>query len=244
MAGFDARSKVVEVHCKGKDKPFYVHEDLLRQQFGKYGQTIDQASRTSGKVSIKLDLSNGALKYWVDWIYGKPMRDNDEFDDVELLLELHEYCYSQFHHPHVDHKCANACLDGIRTMLDFGINHCGLNDFFGIDGLLSLAEVVTRLEKPGGKGVQMLVDMLVYGDTWKSDHPAIADLIENTESATALAPVFQKLSFALAIKTHNLMHEGDADNVVSTPDPMSPHAYHSYAASDTACCGRRASVEE
>jgi hypothetical protein len=133
-------------------------------------------------------------------------------------------------------------------VLNYGFNHLGLSDCFGFNGigilgLRTLAEVATQLEKPGGKGVQMLVDMLVYCDTWESDHPAVADLIENMDSATALAPFLQKMSFALAIKAHNLMHEGDPDSVVATPDLMSPHAYHSHAASDTACCGRRASAE-
>jgi hypothetical protein len=209
---------------------------------------IDRAVNATGKASINLDLSDGALGYWLDWIYGKPMRDNDEFDDVRLLLELYEYCHSIFH-PQVDHKCANACLDRIRTILDYGFDRYRLSDCFGIYGfailgLPTLAEVATRLEKPSGKGVQMLVDLLVYSDgTWESDHPTVANLIENTDSATALTPFFQKLSFALAIKAHNLMHKGDPENVVATPDPMSPHAYHSHAASDTACCGRRVSVE-
>jgi hypothetical protein len=180
-----ARSKVIEIHSNDKDdKPFYVHEDLLRQQFGSYGQMIDQASQATGKASIKLDLSGRALNHWVDWIYSKPMRYNDELDDIELLLELHEYCHNHFH-PFVDHKCANACLDGIRTMLAYAFNHHGLNDCFGIHGLPTLAKVVNGLEKSRGKGVQMLVDLLVHSDTWESDHPAVADLIENTESSAA-----------------------------------------------------------
>lgn len=41
MVDFDVRSKIVEVHSNDKDEVFYIHEDLLRKHFGKYGQMID-----------------------------------------------------------------------------------------------------------------------------------------------------------------------------------------------------------
>lgn len=61
-------------------------------------------------------------------------------------------------------------------------------------------------------------------------------------TACAIFTTFS-MSYALAVKSHNLMHENDPDNAVSTPNPMSPHVCHSYGASEIACCGRQGSVE-
>ncbi|KAM0702431.1 hypothetical protein Q7P35_009859 [Cladosporium inversicolor] len=41
----------VEVHSNNREDFFYVHEDLLRKQFGKYDLMIDEAVETTGEAS-------------------------------------------------------------------------------------------------------------------------------------------------------------------------------------------------
>ena len=130
MVYFDARSPVIEVHSSDGEGLFYIHEHLLRQQFGNYGLMIDEAIRTVGKASIQLGLSDGALKEWFNWIYGEPMASNCDTDYFEPHLELYEYCHENSR-PKVDYECANACLDGTREMLTIGLDELGADEVFG-----------------------------------------------------------------------------------------------------------------
>lgn len=163
MVYFDVNSDVVEVHSTDGKDFFWVHEDLLRQQFGNYGAMIDEAVKNTGKYSIQLKMSHGALEQWIKRLYGEPLTDNNNSDDFRSLLELFEYSHTQFH-PETDHRCANACLDGIREMLDFDFRENYEFDIFGWNNYPTLVEVVTRLDKFNSKGVQMLVDMLVHSN--------------------------------------------------------------------------------
>jgi hypothetical protein len=118
MVYFDVSSDFIEVHSTDGKDFFYVHEDLLRKQFGNYGLMIDEAFKTTGKGSIQLKLSHGALEQWIKRLYGEPLEKNNESKYLKSLLELYEYSHNQFH-TEVDYGCANACLDGIREMLLF-----------------------------------------------------------------------------------------------------------------------------
>jgi hypothetical protein len=51
MVDFNVRSKVVEVHSNNKDDVFWVHDDLLRQQFGPYGMKVTTQYRDLGSDS-------------------------------------------------------------------------------------------------------------------------------------------------------------------------------------------------
>jgi hypothetical protein len=197
---------------------------------------IDEAIRTIGKASIQLGLSDGALKEWLNWIYGEPMTSNCDTDYFEPHLELYEYCHENSR-PKVDYECANACLDGTREMLTIGLDELGADEVFGSGTVPTLAELVSRLDKHNEKGSQMLVDLLVHCHYWHL--ASVADLIQETQSVPSMASFFQNLSHTFAVKSFNATQEDEPEHAISAPHPMSPHAYHSYGDGDTACCGRR-----
>jgi hypothetical protein len=64
----------------------------------------------------------------------------------------------------------------------------------------------------------------------------VANMVKDIEPVPDLASFFQKLSVAFAIRTWNATQEEGPKYVRSTPDPMSPHAYHSKRENDTRCC--------
>jgi len=197
---------------------------------------IDRAVKTTGKASIQLGMSDGALEEWIDWLYGgSPMRDHFNIDRLEQRLELYEYCHDHFY-PQVDHKCANACLDGIREMLAKGLDYSGAEEVFTGSVIPTIGELATRLGKHSEKGVQMLVDLLVHYDY--GDQMSAITLVKDMDSEPRLAPLFHKLTYAFAVKSFNETQEDGPELAISTPDPMSLHAYHSYPASKTACCGQ------
>jgi hypothetical protein len=197
---------------------------------------IDRAINATGKASIQLDMSDGALEEWIDWMYGTPMTDHCDIDYLEHRLELYEYCYDHFH-PEIDHECANACLDGIRAMLTNGVEDWGADEMFESGRIPPLPELAIRLGKHSEKGVEMLVDLLVHIDYW--DPISVVDLVKDMKSEPRLALLFHKLTCAFAIKSFNVTQEDGPEHAISAPDPMSPHAYHSFPASENACCGRR-----
>lgn len=236
MVDFKVDSDLVEVHSTDGKDFFWVHEDLLRQQFGNYHAMIDEAVKTTGTDSIQLNLSHGALEGWAKLLYGEPLGENNNNVYLKPLLELYEYSQTQFH-PEVDHRCANACLDGIRQMLAFDFREYYEFDIFGWNNYPTLVEVAARLDKFNGKGVQMLVDMLVHSSEMCWNAEAVDNMIKHIESVPCLTSFFQKLSAAFAIRACNATNE-DPECVISTPDPMSPHAYHSRREGATLCCGR------
>ncbi|KAM0702430.1 hypothetical protein Q7P35_009858 [Cladosporium inversicolor] len=172
-------------------------------------------------------------------MHAAALRRINNSEDFKLLLELYEYSHTQFP-SQVDHQCANACLDGIRAMLDFDFDEYCEVDIFGNKDIPTLVDVVTRLDKFNEKGVQMLVDILVHSNPRRRRASIAADMIKNTGPVPGLAGFFQKLSYAFAIKYSNATpdEEDDPDEVVSAPDPMSPHAYHSRSEGESLCCHR------
>jgi hypothetical protein len=199
---------------------------------------IDEAVKNTGTYSIQLNLSHQALEQWVKWLYGEELEREYDCTYFKPFLELYEYSHTKFH-PEVDHRCANACLDGMRAMLHHEFEGCCDVDLFGSKYLPTFVEVVTRLDKPGGRGVQMLVDMMVhtYGTYWYAE--AVDNMIKNIEPVPCLTSFFQKLSAAFAIRACNATNE-DPECVISTPNPMLRHAYHSKREGVTLCCGRLA----
>jgi hypothetical protein len=165
------------------------------------------------------------------------MADHADINCLEQVLQLYEYCHDHYH-PEIDHKCANACLDAIRAMLTNGVEDWGADEMLESGRIPSLSELAIRLGKHNEKGVQMLVDLLVHFDYW--DPASVVDLVKDMESQPRVAPLFHKLTCAFAAKSFNATQEDGPEHAISTPDPMSPHAYHSYRASETACCERRA----
>jgi hypothetical protein len=163
------------------------------------------------------------------------MADHFNIDYLEHHLELYGYCYDHFH-PQLDHKCANACLDGIRAMLAKGLDYFGAEEVFTGSIIPTLGELAIRLGKHSEKGVQMLVDLLVHYDY--GDQMSAITLVKDMDSEPRLAPLFHKLTCAFAVKSFNATQEDGPEHAISTPDPMALHAYHSYPASKMACCGQ------
>jgi len=228
MFKFDPRSKVVEVHSNNRNESFQVHECLLRQKFKNYDLMINQAIRTTGTPSVQVEMSDGALALWIEWLYGLPMDDRDDTDDPDLLeqqLEIYEYCHGRSP-SEIDHKCANACLDAICETLDSYFQIENVDQVFRDGASPTLVELVTKLDQPSGEGLQMLVDVLAH--RYASD-PGVLALIRNTELVPCLAPFFHKLSYAATVRNYNAAQEGGPECAVSTPDPMSSHAYHSHS---------------
>lgn len=129
---------------------------------------IDHALTTTGQASIRLNLSHGALTEWTKWLYGTQMGDaNTDTRYVWYLaplLELYEHSYIQFR-PEIDHKCANACLDAMLATLEHHLESSEDINIFGSNSVPSLVDLITTLEKCNGKGTQMLVDLIVHGNS-------------------------------------------------------------------------------
>lgn len=183
------RSKLIEIHSNDEDEPIYVHEDLLRKQSKNYDQMIDEAVQTNGKACIQLDLPAKAIEKWIGWMYGVPMQMLDDIDYFEPLLDL--YDYSQTHlRNRVDHKLANACLDGLRAVLRSGFEDYDVDWLFEASpNFPTLTEAVNRLGKHNGEGVQMLVDLLVHGSI--QDTSTVVNLVSNMKPAPCLASFSQ-----------------------------------------------------
>ena len=204
---------------------------------------IDHALAVTGRAAIQLNLSHGALVECTQWLYGTPMGDANTNEPnigyLAPLLELYEHSHIQFH-PNVDHTCANACLDAMQAILNHNLQHSGDFDVFGRGNVPTLVDFVTRLDRCNGKGTQMLVDVLVHGVICPLD---VAEIIEDTEPVPALAGFFHKVSYAVAIA---LVHDFNLlapehlqlsrEEHPKTPDPESPHAYHSRRQGEVLCC--------
>lgn len=246
MVQFDPRSRVIEVHGNYGGAPFYVHENFLRQPSGGYGEMIDHALASSGRATIRLNMSQGALAEWTKWLYGTKMGGpNANARDVAYLtplLELYEYSHIQFR-PEVDHECANACLDAILVILEHNLELSEDINIFGRGNVPTLVDFVTRLDRCNGKGTQMLVDLIVHT---KWSPLIVSEMIQMIEPVPALAGFFHKLSYATAIahvEDFNLdAPEGsklDRDEMPEIPDPEEPHLYHSRREGEALCCGRQ-----
>ena len=249
MVPFDPRSRVIEVHGNYGGAPFYIHEDFLRQPPAGYGAMIDRALATTGRATLRLDLSQGALAEWTKWLYGTKMGDPNANtpDTVYLtpLLELYEYSHVQFR-PEVDHNCANACLDAMLVILEYNLESSDDIEIFGRNNVPTLVDFVTRLDKCNGKGTQMLVDLIVH-EKWCPI--VLSEMIQMIEPAPALAGFFHKMSYAAAIahvEDFNMLAPEDCkldqDEIPKIPNPKSPHAYHSRREGELLCCGRQASL--
>lgn len=90
-----------------------------------------------------------------------------------------------------------------------------------------------------GKGVQMLVGVLVY----KSFFPyGLINLMnKGMESKACFTAFFQKPSYALAARSFNAAVD-DHEDYGTDPDPdfKSPHAYHTCKEGEKSCCGQEA----
>lgn len=239
MFDFDVHSDIIEVNSNDGEEFFYVHEDLLRQQFGDFGSMIDEAKRTTDKVSIKLDLSYGALRQCTEWLYGKPMKDKCDDCWLGAHLELYGYAHKHFL-PEVDHKCANASIDAILDILVIHIGCNGADQIFGSTAL-TLSDVVSKLVTRNGKGAQMLVDVLVYKSFFPDDLINLMNRIKGMKSKPCFTAFFQKLSYALAARSFNAAVD-DHEDYGTDPDPdfKSSHAYHTCKEGEKSCCGHEA----
>lgn len=238
------RSRTIEIHSKDRGLPFYVHETLLREASGLYGAMIDHVLKTTGKAAMRLNLSHGALAIWTMWLYGTPMVDdaNPDIEHLEPLLELYEYSHHRTR-PEADHKCANACLDAICTILDDQFDEFQFTNIFGHGNVPTFVDIITRLHACNGLGPQMVVDLMAHGER---DAEAVYKTILNIEPVPSLAIFFHRLSYAMARECASETNmrgkePGEPVEHISLPDPTEePHRYHTHRAGEALCCGRQA----